>query len=157
MKRIYALERWCIDCKRCEVACRVFHSKSRDAVRAYRVEGDGPKGRIWVEGTRAASLALNCRHCADPACVQGCISGAMQKHPATGVVAVDQQRCVGCRTCASLCPFGAVRIEEVAGREVAVKCDLCGERLGEAGNPSCVAACPNRALIYVESEGGSHE
>ena len=127
MKRIYALERWCIDCRRCEVACRAFHSKSCDAVRAYRVEGDDPKNRIWVEGARTVSLALNCRHCADPACVQGCI------------------------------PFGAVRIEEVTGREIAIKCDLCGERLGEAGEPHCVAVCPNRALVYVESEGGSHE
>ena len=157
MKRIYALERWCIDCKRCEVACRAFHSKSRDAVRAYRIEGTDPKNRVWVEGARAASIALNCRHCADPACVRGCISGAMRKDPRTGVVTSDPDRCVGCRTCASMCPFGAVRIEEVAGREIAIKCDLCGEVPGEPGSPSCVAACPNRALVYIESEDGSHE
>ena len=157
MKRIYALERWCIDCKRCEVACRTFHSESRDAVRAYLLEGGNPKNRVWVEGTRYVSVALNCRHCADPACVRGCISGAMRKDPETGVVASDPKRCVGCRTCASMCPFGAVRIEEVAGCEIAIKCDLCGDRLGEPGDPSCVAACPNRALIYVESEDGSHE
>ena len=157
MKRVYALERWCIDCKRCEVACRTFHSKSRDTARAYRTEGADPKTRIWVEGTLAASIALNCRHCADPACVRGCISGAMQKDPRTGVVTSDPRRCVGCRTCASMCPFGAVRIEGVAGREIAIKCDLCGEVLGEAGNPSCVAACPNRALVYVGSEEDAHE
>ena len=157
MKRVYAIERWCIDCKRCEVACRTFHSKSRDAVRAYRLEGGDPKNRIWVEGTLTASLALNCRHCAEPTCVKGCISGAMQKDPVTGVVTSDPQRCVGCRTCAALCPFGAVRIQAVAGREIAIKCDLCGEQPGDSGSPSCVAICPNRALVYVESEDGSHD
>ena len=36
MKRIYAIEAWCVDCRRCEVACKTFHSKSRDTVRAFR-------------------------------------------------------------------------------------------------------------------------
>ena len=25
MKRVYAIEDWCIDCKRCEVACKEEH------------------------------------------------------------------------------------------------------------------------------------
>lgn len=152
MKRVYAIERWCIDCKRCEVACRAYHSKSGDAVHAWRLEGDAPKNRVWVEGTLSLSVAVNCRHCPDPACVEGCISGAMQKDPETGVVTSDPEKCVGCRTCVSMCPFGCVSVQEVEGREIAVKCDLCGEELGQAGEPRCVAACPNRALIYVESE-----
>lgn len=152
MKRVYAIERWCIDCKRCEVACRARHSESGDAVHAWRLEGDVPKNRVWVEGSLSASIAVNCRHCPDPGCVEGCISGAMRKDPATGVVTSDPAKCVGCRTCVSMCPFGCVRIERVGEREIAVKCDLCGDRLGEAGDPACVKACPNRALIYVESE-----
>lgn len=76
----------------------------------------------------------------------------MRRNPETGVVTSDPEKCVGCRTCVSMCPFGAVRVEDVAGRMIAVKCDLCGEEIGQAGEPRCVAACPNRALIYVESE-----
>lgn len=34
-----------------------------------------------------------------------------------------------------------------------VDCKLCGSEPGMPGQPSCVAACPNRALVYVESEG----
>ena len=52
-----------------------------------------------------------------------------------------------------MCPFGAVRIEDVVEKGIAYKCDLCGDGAGQPGEPSCVAACPNRALIYVESEG----
>lgn len=146
MKRIYAIEKWCIDCKRCEVACKTFHSASKDPVKAFKVE-NAPDARVRVEGNLQMSIAVNCRHCPNPACVTACISGAMQKNPETGIVTSDPDKCVGCRTCVSACPFGAVRVEHVA-----LKCDLCGDGKGEPGDPSCVAACPNRALIYVESE-----
>lgn len=152
VKRIYAIEAWCIDCKRCEVACKAFHSPSKNAVIAFKAEGSELHNRVRVEGDKKLSLAINCRHCAEPLCVEGCISGAMTKNPHTGVVTSNPEKCVGCRTCVSLCPFGCVRVEEVGLKALACKCDLCGASLGEPGEPSCVKACPNRALIYVESE-----
>ncbi len=152
MKRIYAIEKWCIDCKRCEVACKAFHSKSGDVVKSYLMEGDALKSRIHVEGTLDLSIAVNCRHCEEPKCVEGCISGAMQKNPETGMVFSDPEKCVGCRTCVSMCPYGCVSIETVENRSIALKCDFCGEALGEPGVPRCVATCPNNALIYVKSE-----
>lgn len=150
MKRIYALETWCIDCKRCEVACQTFHSHSKDPVKAFLFEKNGDT-RIRVEGSLDHSIAINCRHCPSPACVDACISGAMQRNPQTGVVTTDPEKCVGCRSCVVVCPFGAVHVHPVLNK--AIKCDLCGTVQGEPGTPSCVAACPNNALIYVESEG----
>lgn len=152
MKRIYAIEDWCVDCKRCEVACRVFHSESKDPVKAYRFEDNLAPSRVHVEGDEHLSIAVNCRHCDEPKCVEGCISGAMQKNPDTGLVTSDPIKCVGCRTCISFCPFGAVKVVSIKKRDKALKCDLCGEVLGEPGTPRCVEVCPNRALIYVESE-----
>lgn len=150
MKRIYALEDWCINCRRCEVACITFHSKSRDTVKAYLIEDLKPYNRVVVEGTNDLSVAINCRHCENPPCVEGCISGAMTKDPETGVVTSDPAKCVGCRTCVSMCPYGCVRIETFEGRDIAFKCDLCGEELGKPGIPQCVITCPNRALVYFE-------
>ena len=152
MKRIYAIEQWCIDCKRCEVACRTFHSESRDAVLAYNWESELAPARITVEGDKLLSLAVNCRHCAEPKCVEGCISGSLRKDGSTGMVTSDPAKCVGCRTCVSLCPFGAVQVVRLRSRDKALKCDLCAESFGQPGTPQCVEACPNRALIYVESE-----
>lgn len=152
MKRIYAIEDWCVDCKRCEVACKTAHSKSKDTVKALTFESPAPQSRITVEGDLHLSVAVNCRHCERPLCVEGCISGAMQKDPVTGVVTSDPEKCVGCRTCVSMCPYGCVTVTTVSGRDIALKCDLCGDGAGEPGEPKCVAACPNRALIYVESE-----
>ena len=153
MKRIYAISAWCLDCKRCEVACKTYHSKSKNTVLAFKHETSPvPQNRVRVEGGKLSSIAINCRHCAAPKCVEGCISGAMQKNPVTGVVTSDPEKCVGCRTCMSMCPFGAVHVEPVGVKALAYKCDLCGDGAGEPGTPSCVAACPNKALIYVESE-----
>lgn len=152
MKRIYAIEDWCVNCRRCEVACKVFHSRSQNAYKAYMTESPSPQNRVRVEGGKSLSLAVNCRHCAHPKCVEGCISGAMTKNPDTGVVTSNPDKCVGCRTCVSMCPFGAVRIEEGPLKPIAFKCDLCGDGAGQPGEPSCVAACPNNALIYIESE-----
>lgn len=153
MKRIYAIDQWCVDCRRCEVACKTFHSESKNTVKAYFTEFPEPQNRVRVEGGKFLSFAVNCRHCANPKCVEGCISGAMSKNPVTGVVTSDPVKCVGCRTCVSMCPFGAVFVEEHETKPIAFKCDLCGDGSGEPGTPSCVTACPNNALIYVESEG----
>ena len=184
MRRVYAIEAWCVGCKRCEVACRVAHSETKHPVKAYLYEEDLLPSRVTVEGDRYLSIAVNCRHCDQPRCIEGCISGAMQKDPITGTVTSDIDRCVGCRTCVSFCPYGAVQIVKVQStnsmsrRDKALKCDLCGavenavddsecrvdsEGLADVGasvpcasvpsaNPSCVAACPNRALIYMECE-----
>ena len=146
MKKIYPIPELCINCGRCVVACKTAHSKSKNPVKAYKYE-QCPAPRIRVEGDNDYSFASNCRHCARPQCVEACISGAMQKDPVTGVVFVDAKKCVGCGSCVVSCPFGAVHVETTA-----IKCDLCGSCAGQPGSPSCVAACPNRALVYVESE-----
>lgn len=153
MKKVFAIEDNCVACGRCEVACKTNHSQSKNTVIAYKVENPVPMARIRVDGTLAVSVSVNCRHCEYPACVEGCISGAMQKDPVTGIVSSDAQKCVGCYTCVAMCPFGAVFVANNGSKQVAFKCDLCG---GEAQQaiPACVAACPNNALIYQESERG---
>lgn len=152
MKRIYAIEKWCIDCKRCEVACAAFHSPYQDAIKAYKLDRDNINPRVHVEGDLELSVAVNCRHCKNAPCVAGCISGAMRQDEETGVVTSDPDKCVGCRTCVTVCPYGAVQVRTVHGRDIAIKCDLCGDGHGQPGDPACVKACPNRALVYMESE-----
>ncbi len=145
MKRIYAFEERCLNCRLCEVACKTAHSKSGDTFKAYMLENALP-GRVHVEGDNQLSVAVNCRHCSHPNCVSGCISGALSKDPATGIVTCDTTKCVACRTCVAMCPFGAVTVIEKAH-----KCDLCTTGHGN-GDPACVRACINGALIFVESD-----
>lgn len=141
MKRVYAKEKLCLNCRLCEVYCKTAHSKSRDIIKAYKYEKPEPEARIFVDGDNLLSVAMSCRHCENPACVTACITGAMVKDPVTGIVTNDETRCIGCMTCLSACPYGVIKIGKVA-----LKCDLCQTE----EEPVCVKNCPNQALIYVE-------
>ncbi len=89
-------------------------------------------------------FSLRCQHCDEPACVYACLTGALSKDADTGIVTVDDNKCVGCWTCIIACPFGAIR-QDTAQKKIA-KCDLCqGDEV-----PACVANCPNEALVYAE-------
>lgn len=148
VKRIYSIERLCLDCKLCEVACKTAHSKSGNIVKAYKFEKPAPVSRMQVEGNLLDSIAVQCRHCDNPKCVEACITHAMTKDPETGIVSVDEDRCIGCLTCVAACPYGCI-----IPSDVALKCDMCINRVGgEPGKPACVEACPNRALVIEDVE-----
>lgn len=144
MKKVFAREDLCINCRLCEVYCKTAHSKSKDVLTANKFEEPAPVSRVTVYGDKTASVAVNCRHCDDPACVKACITGAMTKDKKTGVVSVNEDKCIGCMTCLAVCPIGCIKTGKAA-----VKCDLCqGEDM-----PACVKNCPNRALVYLEVGG----
>lgn len=144
MKKVFARENLCINCRLCEVYCKTAHSKTKDVVAAYKYEDPAPVARISVYGGRETSVAVNCRHCDDPACVKACITGAMQKDKKTGIVSVDTKKCIGCMTCLAVCPYGCIKTDKVA-----MKCDLC-----QGDTPACVKNCPNRALLWIDDETG---
>ena len=60
-----------------------------------------------------------------------------------GRVEVDYEKCIGCRTCVSVCPFGAMHF--VASDRKVIKCDLCD------GDPQCVRFCEIEAVRFVET------
>ena len=144
MKRIIAKEEVCMGCGLCEVYCIVQHSKSKDIVKAYNRGHPRPLSRVRLELNKPVSFAIQCRHCEDAPCVTACLSGAMRKDEATGLVTHDTEKCMGCWTCIMVCPYGAIKMD-VNGKVVA-KCDLCSE----LDVPACVANCPNGALVYKE-------
>jgi len=147
MKKIFSNGEFCMGCGLCEVYCIAQHSKSKDILKAYKREYPRPISRIRLEEKRPLSLAVQCRHCEEPPCVDACLSGAMHKDEETGIVVHDDGKCMGCWTCIMVCPFGAIRMDPL-NRKVVAKCDLCpGLEV-----PVCVANCPNEALVYREVE-----
>lgn len=146
MRRVYIKEQACIGCHLCEVYCQLQHSKSKDLVKAFKDESPRPLPRLWVEQRKPLSFSVRCQHCDEPSCVYACLTGALSRSPESGLVIVDDERCIGCWTCILACPFGVIKHDTDRGK--AVKCDLCcGESI-----PACVANCPNEALEYAASE-----
>ena len=149
MKKIYIKEEACMGCHLCRVYCQVEHSQSRDLIKAFKRESPQPLARLSVEVQDRVSLSVQCRHCDEPPCVYACLTGALQKDPESGIVALDEERCIGCWTCILACPFSAIRQDTQRGR--IAKCDFCPEH----AVPICVANCPNEALVYVEVQDRS--
>lgn len=150
MKRVYAVEEYCVGCGLCKVHCITAHSPYKDdIVKAYKKTFPRPLPRVIVEEKKPLSFALQCRHCEEANCTKACITGAMQKDPVTGVVTNDESRCVGCWTCILVCPHGAI-IRDERDKKVASKCDLC---IDVKETPACAANCPNGALQYREEDG----
>jgi carbon-monoxide dehydrogenase iron sulfur subunit len=83
-----------------------------------------------------------CLQCETPHCVLVCPTGALNKDLNSGVVELTEEKCVGCKMCLVVCPFGAISMVN----SVPIKCDLCG------GDPMCVKFCRAGALTYGEIE-----
>ncbi len=147
-RRIYPIEENCMGCRLCEVACAVEHSRTKDVISAFLGEEDGPFSHTVVEMMGPISFSLSCRHCDEPYCVEACISGALRVED-DGRVVVYEEVCVACGMCVVSCPWGAIKFRKRNGTMKAAKCDLCPDR----EVPACVAACPNRALIFDTALG----
>lgn len=143
MKRVYVNEEWCLGCHLCEYQCAFANSGLSDMVKALKGKEIYPM--ITVEGDNKISFAVNCRHCNEPLCVKGCISGALTKG-ADGVVKIDTDKCVGCFTCILSCPYGAIMPSP--DHKAVRKCQLCTDNL--SGEPACVKGCPNRAIVFED-------
>jgi len=141
LKRVYVNEQWCLGCHLCENYCAFAATNEKDMARALK--GVKIKPRIRVEEKDGISFAVSCRHCDEPLCVKGCITGALSRKD--GVIMIDRNKCIGCYTCILCCPYGAVSPSEDGAVQ---KCELCIRTA--AGTPRCVAGCPNGAIVFEE-------
>lgn len=139
----------CMACKSCELECAIAHSKYKNLFEAIQ-ETPSPQTRIRVEGKDGFSIPLQCRHCEDAFCVQICPTKAVKKIDPKGPVIIKDDLCIGCKCCILVCPFGVIDIG-LKGR-VAIKCDLCFERLEKGQLPACVKTCPTKALCFIPLE-----
>jgi sulfite dehydrogenase (quinone) subunit SoeB len=153
----------CVGCHACAVNCKEWNSGGAMApltdLEAYGAAPDG----VWFnrvhtyeagEGAsgRTVHFPRSCLHCAEPACVTVCPTGASFKRAEDGIVLVDEDLCIGCKLCSWACPYGAREFDEDAG--VMKKCTLCIDRIyNETFDPrdrvpACVATCPVSARHF---------
>ena len=87
---------------------------------------------------------LRCNHCTNAPCVTICPVNALEKR-ADGIVDLDRDACIGCKSCLQACPYDALYLNEDTG--AAEKCHFCAHRVEQNLEPACVTVCPERAII----------
>ena len=139
----------CSGCKACQAACKDKNNLPSGLLwrRVYEIAGGGWERRrdAWISTVYAYYLSLACNHCGSPICAEVCPSAAYSRR-ADGVILLDSTKCLGCRLCSWACPYGAPQYDAAAGRMT--KCNFCADLVDSGMPPSCVAACPMRALDF---------
>ncbi|MDR2707271.1 MAG: 4Fe-4S binding protein [Nitrososphaerota archaeon] len=122
----------CIGCRTCEKVC---------AFGKRQVLG-GAKARIHVTRVNDVEhVAISCQACPSAPCVVSCKNGALSKSVKTGLISVDESKCVGCALCVKACSYGAIGLD--SDKHKVFVCDTCN------GDPACVKSCPQSALTLV--------
>jgi molybdopterin-containing oxidoreductase family iron-sulfur binding subunit len=179
----------CIGCRRCVYGCVEENNQSRSPQTHWItvLEMDKEKGvdledadayydHETVPAPGKFYMPVACQHCENPPCTKVCPVGATWKEK-DGIVVIDYNWCIGCRSCISACPYGARRfnwgepeiskdelnpVTEYLGnrprkRGVVEKCTWCIQRVRKGLYPKCVEVCPVGArkfgnLLDPESE-----
>jgi len=133
----------CSGCRKCEIACSLFHEKC-----------------VWPEASRIRVFMLVpgvevphfCVQCEDYPCVEACLVNALSVSSETGAVLVDEGKCTGCGMCIKACPGKIPHLHPT--KNYILICDLCG------GDPQCVKACQEggwNALKIVSRKDYAYE
>ena len=129
----------CTGCRTCEAVCSARHAGASNPVRS----------RIQVvkwewEGFM---MPFMCQQCREAPCVNACPVRALGREDVLGRVEVDYERCIGCKLCITVCPFGGMGYDPVDNK--VIKCDFCG------GDPLCVRFCSTGAITFVNASEAS--
>ena len=153
----------CDGCGKCTKACNKMHFL--------------PTSKKWLnvlEMQDAPDIApyyfpKPCYHCDNPPCTKVCPVDATFKRE-DGIVAIDNDRCIGCRFCMAACPY-SVRLfnwtepvkpnivekgnsaEHVfqSKKGCVEKCDFCPHMAREGKLPGCVTGCPMNAIWFGDA------
>ncbi len=154
----------CIGCRGCQVACKQWNK--RPAEKTTFFSGPGYQNPADLSASTYTLITYNevqisnrfdwvfgklqCKHCETPACEQICPVQAITKTD-TGAVVVDRDVCIGCMSCATVCPFNTPRYDAEDANHMH-KCWLCFDRLSAGEIPACAKACPPKAIVFGDRD-----
>jgi formate dehydrogenase iron-sulfur subunit len=152
----------CIGCRACQVACKSWNQLPGDTTsnkgsfenppdltphlfnRIHYVEVPSDKDPLrWL------FVNQRCMHCEDAGCMKICPSPGALFRTKEGSVAYDREKCIGCKLCATACPFNVPRYDK---NDKIAKCNLCADRIANGLQPACTKTCPTAALKYGDRD-----
>ncbi len=139
-------ESYCIDCEKCMEACRSTNSVPAHGYRTTILErsvpvASGQRERIF--------MPILCNQCNRPPCVSVCPTNATYKDKNNGIVRMNINKCIGCKTCMAACPYNARYFDEDI--KAIDKCDFCyNTKLKESNGKTtaCASACPANVRVF---------
>ena len=136
----------CIDCELCLKACRETNSVPHGGYRTTILERSIP---VSPEENERVFMPILCNHCNQAPCTRVCPTGATYKDKTNGIVLMNQDTCIGCKTCMAACPYNARYFnDEVRAID---KCNFCSDtKLKESGGKTtaCASACPAGVRVF---------
>ncbi|NQV53362.1 MAG: 4Fe-4S dicluster domain-containing protein [Flavobacteriales bacterium] len=153
----------CRNALKCKSACSKMHylPEDRSYVRVNEMQDAETTAPYW--------MPITCFHCDNPPCTKVCPVDATFKL-SDGIVAIDNERCIGCRFCMVACPYSSrvfnwgdevlemdsSNLEAISSHlacsshEVGTveKCDFCPQMAEKNELPDCVSACPNGVFYF---------
>lgn len=140
----------CIGCFSCIIACKLEHRLPPDPIKPPLGNPKGPELiRVYHVGPQIRDdevyqyfLPISCMHCLDAPCIKVCPRSAIYKDGETGITLVNPEKCIGCKFCLWVCPYGAPQFQDGKLK----LCNLCIHRLREGKQTACEAACQARAI-----------
>ena len=153
----------CDGCKKCTEACQAMHytESDREWIKVFKMQD--------AEAEAPFYFPKPCFHCDNPPCTKVCPVNATFKRQ-DGIVLIDNERCIGCRSCIAACPYstrffnwshpdpkqsaalGKTKYspEQSVPRRMGTveKCDFCPDMIRQGKMPACVSGCPMNVIYF---------
>lgn len=141
----------CVGCYSCITACqRQNDLLSTEQFIRFEEREFGTYPNVGYE-----SVPLQCMQCDDAPCAAVCPTGATYKND-DGIVAIDHDRCIGCKYCMAACPYSVRIANEETG--TVDKCRFCTVSAEDGVKMcSCVEACLTGARMFGDLDDPDSE
>ncbi len=152
----------CLGCRGCQVACKSWNQLPGEKTinkgsfeNPPDLSADSYNKVRFVEvpseqnPTRWLFVSQRCMHCEDAGCMKICPTPGALYRTKDGAVAVNKDKCIGCKLCSAACPFGIPRYDK---NDKLSKCTMCADRTENGLMPICAKTCPTGAILYGDRD-----